>query len=155
MGFPDGLSRDLCRREMDNYVEAKFPSYKPVFTEMYFKGEFGKKAPGRNGYAEFASRDVRDAALKILGKDPVLKVSGTDVNVKPAKTQRDWQRDNDLRDVSDKIKKHPSARGKSVEPRFGSERCVKVDGIVVYEQAKRGSAEPGKFAADFGDIQDP
>ena len=152
LGFPEGLSRTLCRREMDNFAEKNFPDYKPIFSEVRFKGEYGKRAPGRNGYLEFSSKDVRDAALKALGKNAILKISGIEVAVKPAKTQEDWLRDDELREIGKLVKEHPSARGKSVETLLRKDRCVKVEGIVIYEQPKRGSKEPGKFADAFADL---
>ena len=54
--------------------------------EIPYKGPYGKREATLNGYVEFSCPDVRDAALKALGKDAAITVNGTKVSIKPANT---------------------------------------------------------------------
>ena len=81
-----------------------------------------------------------------------MKVSGTDVRIKPSKTELDKDRDNMLKKAAEEIKKHPAASGKTVETCLQNERCVKVNGVVAFQQAARKSSEVGAYSAPFTDL---
>ena len=65
-----------------------------------------------NCYIEFSCPDVRDAALKALGKDASITFKGSKVNVKPAKTRIDSHRDAMLNVAATRVKEHAAALGK-------------------------------------------
>ena len=105
-----------------------------------------------NGYIEFSCPDVRDAALKALEKDASNTFKGSKVNVKPAKTRIDSHRDAMLNIAGTRVKEHAAALGKTVEIVKGNERCVKVNGEIVFQQSSRKSNECSKFSKLFGDL---
>ena len=141
--------------EMERVSREKFADCKPSVTEIRYKGPYGKREATLNGYIEFSCPDVREAALKALGKDASITFKGTKVSIKPAKTRIDAHRDAMLNMAADRIKAHAAAIGKSVEIKKGSDRCVKVDGDVAFQQAARKSNDCGKFAGPFADIALP
>ena len=155
LGFPKGSSRQDMISEMERVSREKFADCKPSVTEIRYKGPYGKREATLNGYIEFSYPDVREAALKAFGKDASITVKGTKVSIKPAKTRIDAHRDAMLNMAADRIKAHAGAIGKTVEIKKGSDRCVKVDGNVAFQQAARKSNECGKFAAPFADISLP
>ena len=105
-----------------------------------------------NCYIEFSCPDVRDAALKALGKDASITFKGSKVNVKPAKTRIDLHRDAMLNIAATRVNGHAAALGKTVEVAKGNERCVKVNGEIVFQQSSRKSNERSKFSRLFSNI---
>ncbi len=77
------------------------------------------------------------------------------MSIKPAKTKADGRRDYVLREAASRVKGHASARNKSVETKYGNERCVKVDGSVIFQQGSRKGREADKYAAPFSDLEVP
>ena len=118
--------------EMERISREKFADCKPSVTEIRYKGPYGKREATLNGYIEFSCPDVREAALKALGKDASITFKGTKVSIKPAKTRIDAHRDAMLNMAADRIKAHAAAIGKSVEIKKVSDRCVNVYGYVVF-----------------------
>ena len=152
LGFPSGYSRQGMISEMERAAREKFPECKPVVCEIRYKGPYGKREATLNGYVEFSCPDVRDAALKALGKDAAITVNGTKVSIKPAKTRVDAHRDAMLTIAAGHVKGHAAANGKTVEIVKGNERCVKVNGVIAFQQAARKSSDGGTYAAPFTDL---
>ena len=155
LGFRTGLARQAMIAEMERAARERFPECKPVVAEIRYKGPYGKRDATLNGYIEFSCPDVRDAALKALGKDASITVKGTRVSIKPAKTRLDAHRDAMLNMAAYRVKGHAAALGKSVEIIKANDRCVKVDGHVAFQQAARKNTDCGKFAAPFADLSLP
>ena len=90
--------------EMERAAQEKLQECKPVVSEIRFRGPYGKREATLNGYIEFSCPDVRDAALKALGKDASITVNGTKVSIKPAKTRVDAHRDAMLNIAANHVK---------------------------------------------------
>ena len=71
LGFPAGLCRELCIREMRKHAEAKIPldgqgdlSYRIVDCDVFYKkGADGKQESTGSGYMQFGHRNARDAVM--------------------------------------------------------------------------------------------
>ena len=124
-------------------------------SEIRFRGPYGKREATLNGYVEFSCPDVRNAALKALSKDASITVNGTTVSIKQAKARVDAHRDAMLNIAASHVKGHAAALGKTVEIVNGNERCVKVNGVVAFQQASRKSFECGAYAKPCADLSLP
>ena len=113
--FPSGFSRQGMIFTMERAVREKFPECKPLVCEIRYTGPYGKREATLNGYVEFSCPDVRDAALKTLGKDASITVNGTKVSIKPAKTRVDAHRDAMLNIAANHVKGHAASIGKTIE----------------------------------------
>ena len=161
LGFPAGLSRELCIREMRKHAEAKLPrdgqgelSYRIVDCDVFYKKVDGKWEPTANGYMQFGHRNARDAVMELFGgKQAALSVGGHSVKIRYGKTELDNQRDQAIHSAETAIKKHSAAHGKAVEKMMGKDRCVKVDGVVAFQQGSRQSGELGAFIGPFADLE--
>ena len=141
--------------EMERAALDKFLECKPLVSEIRYKGPYGKREASLNGYVEFSCPDVRDAALKALGKDASITARGTKASIKPAKTRVDAHRDAMFNIAASHVKENAAAHGKTVEIVKGNERCVKVNGVVAFQQASRKSFECGTYAEPFADLSLP
>ena len=155
LGFPKGCSRQDMIAEMARVSREKFADCKPSVTEIRYKGPYGKREATLNGYIEFSWPDVREAALKALGKDASFTFKGTKVSIKPAKTRIDAHRDAMLHMAADRIKAHAATIGKSVEIKKGTDQRVTIDGDVAFQHVARKNNDCGKFAVPFADISLP
>ena len=79
-------------------------------------------------------------------------MNGTKVSIKPAKTRVDAHRDAMLNIAANHVKGHAAELGKMVEIVKRNERCVKVNGVVSFQQASRKSLECGTYAAHVADL---
>ena len=67
-------------------------------------------------------------------------------------TRVDAHRDAMLTIAAGRVKGHAAAIGKTVEIVKGNERCVKVNGVIAFQQAARKSSDGGTYAAPFTDL---
>ena len=79
-------------------------------------------------------------------------MNGTKVSIKPAKTRVDAHRDAMLNIAANHVKGHAASIGQTIEIVKGNERCVKVNGVVAFQQASRKSFEGGTYAEPFTDL---
>ena len=86
-----------------------FYDYNQFITEIRHRGPYVKREATLNGYIEFSCPDVRDAALKALGKYAFITFNGSKVNVKPANTRIDSHRDAMLNIAATRVKERAAA----------------------------------------------
>ena len=161
LGFPSSLSREQCIREMRKFAESKISrdtngelSYRIIDCDVFYKkGGDGKWLPTSNGYMQFGHRNARDAVMAAFGgREASLSVGGHNVKIRHGKTEADGLRDQVLYSAETAIKKHAAAMGKTVEKMMGKDRCVKVNGIVAFQQGSRQSGDTGAFMGPFSDL---
>ena len=103
---------------------------------------------------QFGHRNARDAVMELFGSNQAaLSVGGHSVKIRYGKTEVDSQRDQAFYSAEAAIKKQSAAHGKAIEKTMGKDRCVKVDGIVAFQQGSRRSGELGTFIGPFSDLQ--
>ena len=161
LGFPSSLSREQCIREMRKFAESKISrdtngelSYRIIDCDVFYKkGGDGKWLPTSNGYMQFGHRNARDAVMAAFGgREASLSVGGHNVKIRHGKTEADGLRDQVLYSAETAIKKHAAALGKTVEKMMGKDRCVKVNGIVAFQQGSRQSGDTCAFMGPFSDL---
>ena len=107
-----------------------------------------------NGYMQFDHRNARDAVMASFGsRQAPLSVGGHNVKIRDGKTEADSLRDQALHSAQTAIKKHGAALWKTVEKMMGNERCVKVNGVIAFQEGSRQSGDIGSFMTLFVDLQ--
>ena len=162
LGFPSSLSREQCIREMRKFAESKIPrdahgdlSYRIIYCDVFYKkGADGKWLPTSTGYMQFGHRNARDAVMTCFGgRQASLSVGGHNVKTRHGKTEADTLRDQALHSAETAIKKHGAALRKTMEKMMGNERCVKVNGVIAFQQGSRQSGDICAFIRLFVDLQ--
>ena len=110
---------------------------------------------------EFASRTVREEALKLAGQKPVYRDNtGAVLAVERAKTALQPKRNTALGKAFDLLKKHDAAKGQKIEISWKIEglaanekglRGVKMNDTLVFRQ-QMGDVG-GMFSSPFADLQ--
>ena len=160
--FPSSLSREQCIREMRKFAESKIPrdahadlSYRIIDCDVFYKKSADEKwLLTSTCYMQFGHRNARDAVMTCFGgRQTALSVGGHNVKIRHGKTEADTLRDQALHSAETAIKKHGAALGKTVEKMMGHERCVKVNGVIAFQQGSRQSGDIGAFIGLFADLQ--
>ena len=103
---------------------------------------------------QFGHRNARDAVMTCFGgRQASLSVGGHNVKIRHGKTEADTLRDQALHSAETAIKKHGAALGKTVEKMMGNERCVKVNGVIAFQQGSRQSGDTCAVIGLFADLQ--
>ena len=147
---------------MRKFAESKIPrdahgdlSYRIIDCDLFYKKCADEKwLPTSTGYMQFGHRNARDAVMTCFGgRQASLSVGGHNVKIQHGKTEADTLRDQALHSAETAIKKHGAALGKTVEKMMGNERCVKVNGVIAFQQGSRQSLDIGVFMGLFANLR--
>ena len=161
LGFPSSLSREQCIREMLKFAESKKTrdahgdlSYRIIDCDVFYKQVRRKMVAHLDRLHAVRHRNARDAVMTCFGgRQASLSVGGHNVKIRHGKTEADTLRDQALHSAETAIKKHGAALGKTVKKMMGNERCVKVNGVIAFQQGSRQSGDIGAFISLFADLQ--
>ena len=154
--FPESYSREKVMSEMKKIADTKFPSYPLFCIDLHMKGPQDNRVPNGGAFFEFATSDTGKAVAKTLGKNCRVKLDdadSTEVTVRPTKTKLDGHRDYILAAACDRIKAHPSSKGKDVKIEGGSDRTVNVNGVTSFKQPGRKSTDDHEYYGVYKNLE--
>ena len=149
LGFPGDVSPELRLVKLQQYLD-QLPAPKPLAVCNRYNGPRNQRTCTKNAYAEFCDQDARDLFLQAVDGLKPLKVNGTTVRVKKAKTAFNESRDWALHKAKDLLS--TAAPQRAVALHYDS-RSVTVDNVTAFRQEEHDPR--GAFCAPFLELQLP
>ena len=150
-GFADSVSVKKRLEEVEKLCRDILEAT-PVRFEAVHNFPQGQKKLTGVVLVDFGSEKEAQDLVKSY-KDTPFTVNGCQVKVANARTELQSKRNTQLREAIELVKATEEATGKTVETKFGSDRRVKVDGQVVFQQDKQGLG--GLFSGAFSGLSLP
>ena len=110
--------------------------------------------PTEHGFAEVVSKSVARKILKKINADTLKLNAFPNVEIKPAQTDIDRNRNWALREAESLIRASPASNGKQIKVERKQNRGIHVDGKPAFTQADR-FAKNGIFHGDFSTLSLP
>ena len=158
--IPESMSAIERIQAIEGFMRTHFEHVRLRDVGNFYKGRFpDQRTLTKVSYAEFSNSDVRREVLDkvggLKGKPVVLKcvLGGTNVDIKPAKTELAMKRNSCLRKVADLLKEDARAKGKTVKIEWVGDRGVTVNGSYAFSQDKFEAT--GTFRTPFADLTVP
>jgi hypothetical protein len=98
-------------------MKGTFPSVRYTAVDNLYSGPYSGRKATKAAYVEFASAEAATDFFKEVKSNHSSKLSigGKELDVKPARTKLNGQRNYSIRQAHDLIKSHPQANNKEVE----------------------------------------
>jgi hypothetical protein len=132
-------------------MKGTFPSVRYTAVDNLYSGPYSGRKATKAAYVEFASAEAATDFFKEVKSNHSSKLSigGKELDVKPARTKLNGQRNYSIRQAHDLIKSHPQANNKEVEFDWPL-RQIKVNSSVAFMHGKYDTG--GTFKPPYSDL---
>ena len=132
-------------------MKGTFPSVRYTAVDNLYSGPYSGRKATKAAFVEFASAEAATDFFKEVKSNHSSKLSigGKELDVKPARTKLNGQRNYSIRQAHDLIKSHPQANNKEVEFDWPL-RQIKVNSSVAFMHGKYDTG--GTFKPPYSDL---